>query len=133
MPLLTCIIIAWLVLETITRHEAIALDATNGRTADGARHEADGDTHGWLKPDPEFANMLNQGNNSAESGNLVFEIVCHYRVTQTDAKQACSGFSDHTSVPPIGTHVEITGAFVQDNNHAKSNELHPVSKIVILP
>jgi Bacterial SH3 domain len=109
------------------------VDATNGRTVDGARHEADGDTHGWLKPDPEFANTLNQGNNSAEQGNLVFEIVCHYTVRQADAKPACSGFNDQTSIPPIGTHVEITGAFVQDNNHAKWNEIHPVSKIVILP
>jgi hypothetical protein len=114
------------------RVRGVIVDATNGRTADGARHEADGDTHGWLKPDPEFANMLNQGNDTAESGNLVFEIVCHYRVTQADAKPACIGFKDPTAIPPIGTHVEITGAFVQDNNHARWNEMHPVSKIVIL-
>jgi hypothetical protein len=109
------------------------VDAANGRTTDGVRHEADGDTHGWLKPDPEFVNLLNQGNNSAEAGNLVFEIVCHYRVTQTDALPACSTFHDQNRIPPIGTHVEITGAFVQDTNHAKWNEIHPVSKIVILP
>jgi hypothetical protein len=77
--------------------------------------------------------MLNQGNNSAEAGNLVFEIVCHYRVTQTDAVPACSTFHDQSRIPPIGTHVEITGAFVQDTNHAKWNEIHPVSKIVTLP
>jgi uncharacterized protein YgiM (DUF1202 family) len=122
-----------LVIKECVSVRGIMVDATNGHTGDGVRHEADGDTHGWLKPDPEFANMLNQGNNSAEGGNLVFEIVCHYKVTQTDAKPACRGFNDGTLIPPIGTHVEITGAFVQDNNHAKWNEIHPVSKIVILP
>src|SRR5205807_7192156 len=28
---------------------------------DGVRHEGDGDTHGWLKVDPEFQNLLNAG------------------------------------------------------------------------
>jgi len=28
------------------------VDATNGGKPDGVRHEADGDTHGWLKVDP---------------------------------------------------------------------------------
>lgn len=27
------------------------VDATNGKKADGVRHEADGDTHGWLNLD----------------------------------------------------------------------------------
>ena len=109
------------------------VDATNGRNGDGVRHEADGDTHGWLQLDPQFANLLNSGNMSAENGDLVFEIVCHYRVTQADAKPACSAFGDHTVIPLVGTHVRITGAFVQDNNHAKWNEIHPVSKIVVIP
>ena len=26
---------------------------------DGVRHEGDGDSHGWLKVDPQFANLLN--------------------------------------------------------------------------
>jgi hypothetical protein len=77
--------------------------------------------------------MLNQGNLSDEGGNLVFEIVCHYKVTQTDAQPACSTYHDQTPIPPIGTHVEITGTFVQDTNHAKWNEIHPVTRIVILP
>jgi len=109
------------------------VDDTNGRNSDGVRHEAGGDTHGWLRVDPQFANLLNNGNMSAENGDLVFEIVCHYHVTQADAKPACSTFGDHTLIPPVGSHVRITGAFVQDNNHAKWNEIHPVSKIVVIP
>lgn len=109
------------------------VDATNGRNPDGMRHEADGDTHGWLKVDPQFANLLNNGNMTAEGGNLVFEIVCHYHVTQTDAKPSCSAFNDRTAIPPIGSHVRMSGTFVQDNNHAKWNEIHPVSRIIVIP
>lgn len=98
---------------------------------DGVRHEGDGDTHGWLKVDPQFANLLNAGNASDEGGNLVFELVCHYTVTQADAKPACASFKDHTKIPPVGTHVVITGTFVQDTNHSKWNEIHPVSSIKV--
>jgi hypothetical protein len=109
------------------------VDATANQShhqADGVRHEGDGDTHGWLKVDPQFANLINDGNNSDEDGNLVFEIVCHYSVTQEDAKTACAGFHDHTTIPPVGSHVAITGTLVQEKNHKKWNEIHPVSRIV---
>ena len=109
------------------------VDATNGRQHDGVRHESDGDTHGWVQLDPQYRDMLDAGNLSDEQGNLVFEIVCHYMVKQADAKPACNGFIDHTVIPPVGTHVEITGTYVQDTNHAKWNEIHPVSKIVVKP
>jgi hypothetical protein len=98
---------------------------------DGVRHEGDGDTHGWLQLDPPFATLLNAGNTSDEGGNLVFEIVCHYSVTQADAKPSCAGFTDHTTIPPVGTHVAITGTFVTEKNHAKWNEIHPVSSIKV--
>jgi hypothetical protein len=65
------------------------VDATNGKRSDGVRKEADGDTHGWLKVDPQFKNLLNAGNMSDEGGNLVYEIVCKFKVSQPDAKEAC--------------------------------------------
>jgi uncharacterized protein YgiM (DUF1202 family) len=65
------------------------VDTTNGKRKDGVRKEADGDTHAWLKVDPEFKKLLNAGNVSDEEGNLVFEIVCKFNVTQQDAKAAC--------------------------------------------
>jgi hypothetical protein len=98
---------------------------------DGVRHEADGDTHGWLKVDPTFSNLINPGNTSDEGGNLVFEIVCHYAVTQPDAVQPCTGFTDHLTIPPVGSHVAITGTLVTETNHAKWNEIHPVSSITV--
>jgi hypothetical protein len=68
---------------------------------------------------------------SDEGGNLVFEIVCHYPVTQTDAIPSCTSFTDHLIIPAVGSHVAITGTLVTETNHAKWNEIHPVSSIKI--
>ncbi len=109
------------------------VDATNGKQADGVRHEKDGDTHGWLKLDAEFQNLLNAGNMSAEGGNLVFELVCKFPVTQADAKSACLGFKDQVQLPPINSHVRIVGTYVQDTFHAQWMEIHPVTSITVIP
>jgi hypothetical protein len=98
---------------------------------DGVRKEPDGDTHGWLKVDPEFANLLDAGNDSDEGGNLVFEIVCHWKPTQADAKAACQDYKSPVVFPPVGTHVAITGTFVRDTHHGEWNEIHPVSRIEV--
>jgi hypothetical protein len=110
------------------------VDATNGKRSDGVRKEADGDTHGWLDVDPQFKNLLNAGNMSDEGGNLVYEIVCRFKVSQADAKEACP-LTYHTPVqlPPVGSHVQIVGSFVQDTNHSKWMEIHPVTKIIVIP
>jgi hypothetical protein len=105
------------------------VDATHGKRKDGLRHEADGDCHGWLKLDKGQESYLNKGNMSDEGGNLVFEVVCMYPVTQADAKATCSNYTNQIKVPPVGTHVEMSGSWVQDTNHSKWNELHPVFKI----
>jgi len=121
-----------LVQEDCITVTGVLVDATAGQAhhqPDGVRHEPDGDTHGWLEVDSQFVSLISAGNRSDEAGNLVFEIVCHYSVTQRDAKPACAGFTDHTTIPPVGTHVAITGTFVQEKNHKQWNEIHPVSRI----
>jgi hypothetical protein len=109
------------------------VDATSGRQPDGVRHEADGDTHGWLQVDPPFKSLLNAGNRNTEGGNLVFEIICRYPVTQKDAQSACSGYTDHVRLPPVGLYVAVTGSYVQDTFHAQWNEIHPVSDVRVVP
>ena len=99
---------------------------------DGVRHEADGDTHGWLRVDPEFQNLLNAGNMSEEGGNLVFEIACRFPVTQKDAQAACQGYTDNVQLPKVGSRVRIVGSYVQDTFHAKWNEIHPVTSITVI-
>jgi len=108
------------------------VDATKGKRHDGLRHEADGDTHGWLKLDPGQEKYLNAGNKSNEDGNLVFEVVCKFKVTQADAKVACSDYVSTIVIPPVGTHVRMTGSWVMDDNHAHWNEIHPVSRIEVI-
>jgi hypothetical protein len=100
---------------------------------DGTRHEHDGDTHGWLKVDSGFENLLNSGNLNDEDGNLVFEIICRFPVTQTDAKAACQGYTDKIMLPPVGSHVRIVGRYVQDTFHGQWNEIHPVTSIAVIP
>jgi uncharacterized protein YgiM (DUF1202 family) len=122
-----------LVLQDCVTVTGTIVDATateSHHQPDGVRHEPDGDTHGWLKVDSQFANLINPGNDSAEDGNLVFEIVCHYTVSQTDAKPSCQGFTDHAVIPPVGARVAITGTLVKEKNHKHWNEIHPVSRIV---
>jgi hypothetical protein len=98
------------------------------------RHEPDGDTCGWVKLDPGYESLLNAGNMrimSDEDGNLGFEVVCKFRVCQLDDRtpnQAAWGTSLRS-----GSHVRITGSHVQDTNHAKWMEIHPVSDITAIP
>lgn len=108
------------------------VDATAGKRKDGVRHEADADTHGWLKLDPPYRDLLDAGNRASEGGNLVFEAICHFAVTQPDAKAPCRGFHSSVVIPPVGSHVRITGSYVEDGNHAHWREIHPVSAIEVL-
>ena len=109
------------------------VDASHGQHPDGVRHEADGDTHGWIDLDPQFKSLLNAGNRSDEGGNLVFEIVCEFHVTQADAKSACPAtYHSPVELPPVGSHVRIVGSYVQDTNHAKWMEIHPVTSIQLI-
>lgn len=108
------------------------VDASKGRHRDGARHEADGDGHFFLKLDAGQEEFLNAKNLSNEDGNLVFEPVCMYRVTQKDAVDACKNYKQDIVVPPVGTHVRMTGSHVLDTQHGHK-EIHPVTSIEVIP
>ena len=122
-----------IVQKQCTEVTGVIVDATSGKESDGVRHEADGDTHGWLKVDPQFQDLLNAGNLSDEGGNLVFEIVCRFPVTQADAKAACQGYTDKVKLSAVGSHVQIVGTYVQDTFHAQWMEIHPVTSITVIP
>jgi hypothetical protein len=110
------------------------VDATKGRNKDGARHEADGDSHNWLKLDPGQDSVLLPGNIEAQGGNLVFELICRYKVTQKDAIEACKDFKTKVLLPYVGTHVRIVGALIEDLDHQPIHrEIHPVTSIEVIP
>lgn len=93
------------------------------------REEKDGDEHILLKLDSEFSNLINAENVREQQGDLVLEPVCVGPVTQKDAIWACSGYKSPIKVPPIGTHVRVTGSYVSDLQHNGWMEIHPVSSI----
>jgi len=104
----------------------------------------DGDIHIQIKLDPGQSNLLNARNRQAKGGQhgyLVVEPICQKEPIQLTALKdgPCTDFRQ--SLPAldqmrkdlkkhIGTHVEVTGAFIKDMEHGW-NEIHPISSIVI--
>ena len=96
------------------------------------RAEKDGDYHIGLNLDPQYADLINEENIQNQNGNLVVEVICQRSVTQEDAIQACQNFTNYVEIPPVGSHVSITGSYVLDNQHGRWAEIHPVTKIQII-
>lgn len=107
--------------------EGVVVDATHGKKKDGARHEADGDNHSWLRLDKEYEQYLNDGNKQFEEGNMVYELQCLFPVTQRDAISVCEGWRNPIKLPPVGAHVRMWGTLVTETNHGKWREIHPVT------
>lgn len=92
--------------------------------------EKDGDYHIRLKADPQFANLVNSVNVKGQLGDLVLEPICVNPVTQPDAISACQNFHENITIPSVGSHVQVTGSYVLDNEHGGWAEIHPVTSIV---
>jgi hypothetical protein len=100
-----------------------------------ARAEADGDWHIRLDVDPQYQSLLNQANLDQQHGYLVVEAICSNPVSQRDTirEGVCNGFSQNIfSADLIGRRVEVTGAYVLDQDHGWM-EVHPVTSIVTVP
>ena len=103
-------------------------------TIENIREELDGDYHIRLALDPEYQDMVNQANVDQQHGDLVLELICQNPVEQQDAIQSCQDFRYIINVPPVGTHVLVTGSYVLDLEHGSWAEIHPVTAIQeILP
>jgi hypothetical protein len=101
--------------------------------------EPDGDTHVNIRLDPGQERLIHRpgvapgssgdyNNTRFQHGDLVTEAVCQHQVLLPEAKSACAGFHDPIQIPPVGTHVGVTGVYVLDQDHGWT-ELHPISSI----
>jgi hypothetical protein len=98
------------------------------------RAEPDGDVHIQFRLDAPYKNLLNDRNKIAQNGNLVLEPIWVGPVTQADAKSSCNNFTNKVHIPAIGTHVSVTGSYVQDNEPSHGwREIHPVTSITSMP
>jgi hypothetical protein len=96
---------------------------------DSIRSERDGDLHIRLKLDPSHSHLVNQANQENQFGDLVLEPICIGKVTQATAISACQNFHQNIDIPPVGSHVRVTGSYVLDKEHGEWAEIHPVTTI----
>ncbi len=96
---------------------------------DSIRSERDGDLHIRLKLDPPYSHLVNQANQENQFGDLVLEPICIGKVTQATAISACQNFHQDIDIPPVGSHIQVTGSYVLDKEHGEWAEIHPITTI----
>jgi hypothetical protein len=91
----------------------------------------DGDTHILLAPDPQFLHYINNVNVKQLNGNLMVEAVCFHHIKRSliDANAACQNYQSNIVIPPLHSHVQVTGSYVIDTETGGWAEIHPVSSI----
>jgi hypothetical protein len=118
------------------RLQVLAPCVTVRGTILSVHQEPDGDLHIRLRVDagqrdPRGGQFTNAVNDAQQGGALVLEPVCEGPVTQADAVAACTGFHNPLVVPPVGSHVEVSGPWVLDTPHGWL-EIHPLERVEVL-
>ncbi|MDQ6723607.1 MAG: hypothetical protein M3Z01_05010 [Thermoproteota archaeon] len=97
---------------------------------DSIKTEVDGDYHISLILDPQFSNLINSANVNGQFGDMIVEPICQQPITQLDALSGCSNFHQVIDIPEVGSHVNVTGSYVLDNQHGGWAEIHPVTSML---
>jgi len=89
----------------------------------------DGDIHVHIKVDPKFQFIINAANIKYYHGWLVTEAICH------PPHKCIDGFQSTLPIPPVGTHVKVTGPYVLDEGggHFGWSEIHPIENMSAVP
>ena len=45
------------------------------------------------------------------------------------AISACQNFHQGIDIPPVGSHIQVTGSYVLDKEHSEWAEIHPITTI----
>jgi len=94
--------------------------------------ENDGDFH--IKLLADNSSLINQANIKFENGDLVLEAICQNTVSRSEVGSACNNFNQPTlSIPPVGSHVRVTGSYVLDTRNNNWAEIHPITSIAAIP
>jgi hypothetical protein len=94
--------------------------------------ENDGDFH--IKLLADNSSLINQANIKFENGDLVLEAICQNAVSRSEVGSACDNFNHPTlSIPPVGSHVRVTGSYVLDTRKNNWAEIHPITSIAAIP
>jgi hypothetical protein len=93
----------------------------------------DGDIYIVVKLDPQFTSILTPANYAQRNGYLVVESICQTTPKTPAVVPYCQNFHRNVNIPPVGTHVTITGSYVLDEENGRWAEIHPVTSIVPSP
>jgi hypothetical protein len=94
--------------------------------------ENDGDFH--IKLLADNGSLINQANIKFENGDLVLEVICQNPVSRSEVGSACDNFNHPAlSIPPVGSHVAVTGSYVLDTRNNNWAEIHPITSIAAIP
>ena len=94
--------------------------------------ENDGDFH--IKLLADNSSLINQANIKFENGDLVLEAICQNPVSRSEVGSACDNFNHPAlSIPPVGSHVKVTGSYVLDTRNNNWAEIHPITSIAAIP
>jgi hypothetical protein len=100
----------------------------------GPHYAPDGDMVFALKPDPQYANMVNASNKTNYGGGIWCEAVCQKanKAPETKHEGDCKCSPTKFTLPKVGQRLRVTGSHVKDVGEEGHMEIHPVSGIQVI-